>query len=393
MPNEVQENEARSRNIDLERLDLLVRRYGRIISAVAPLTAVITALLLIGILIFSLGKSPFEAYRALFVGAFGTLYDTATSLTRATPLILVGLGAAFAIRGSVFNIGGEGQIAMGGLAATLVGIYVPNLPGYIHLPLALLAGFIGGGIWGAIPGYFYAKRGTNLIITTIMMNEIALGIIQMMVKGPIQEPPGNYPQSPQVLPTAVLPLIIPGTVLHAGFLLAILFAIILYVLLFHSPLGYEVRAVGENAIAARHAGVNIFATRVLLMVIAGGLAGLAGASEILGSQLRLRPAFLPNYGYEALAVAMLGQTNPLGVFIAGILFGALKAGAGSMQRATNLPMNLITVVSGVIILFVVLAKIMTRLPRYLAKRSAGGGSGDFISRLLASKSLKGTPHA
>jgi general nucleoside transport system permease protein len=393
MPIKSPENPPGSQKIDLEHLDLLVRQYGRIISVLAPITAVVAALLLIGVLIFSLGKSPLEAYKALFVGAFGTLYDTATSLTRATPLILVGLGAAFAIRGSVFNIGGEGQIAIGGLAATIVGIYLKGLPAYIHLPLALLAGFIGGGIWGAIPGYFYAKRGTNLIITTIMMNEIALGIIQMMVKGPIQEPPGNYPQSAQVLPTAVLPNILHGTVLHAGFILAIVIAIVLYIILFHTPLGYEVRAVGENAVGARHAGINIFGTRVLLMVIAGGLAGLAGASEILGSQLRLRPAFLPNYGYEALAVAMLGQTNPLGVFISGILFGALKAGAGSMQRATNLPMNLITVVSGGIILFVVIAKIMNKLPRYLAKKSTTDGTGGSLKRLPGWLSPKETPHA
>jgi simple sugar transport system permease protein len=378
--------------VDLERLDILTRRYSRIFSVIAPIVAVVGALLLVAGMILSLGKSPLLAYKALLEGAFGTLYDTGTSLTRATPLILVGLGAAFAIRGNVFNIGGEGQIAMGGLAATLVGVFVHNLPPYIHLPLALLAGFLGGAIWGMIPGYFYAKRKTNLIITTIMLNEIGLGIVQMMVKGPIQEPPGNYPQSSQVLPSAVLPNILPGTVLHGGFILAILFAILLYVVLFHTPFGYEVRAVGENDVAARHAGINVFRTRVLLMAISGGLAGLAGASEILGAQLRLRPAFLPNYGYEALAVAMLGQTNPFGVFISGIMFGALKAGAGSMQRATNLPMNLITVISGMIILFVVIASILKKLPRYLAKRSIKGSASGLVGRLPSQITPEETPH-
>jgi simple sugar transport system permease protein len=356
-------------------LDLLVRRYERVFSIISPVAAVVAALAFIALLILALGQSPWVAFRALIVGAFGTLYDTATSLTRATPLILTGLGAAFAIRGNVFNIGGEGQIAMGGLAATLVGVYLTGLPGIIHLPLTLLAGFLGGALWGAIPGYFFAKKGTNLIITTIMMNNIALGIIELMVKGPIQEPPGNYPQSPQVLTSAVLPNILPGTVLHAGFILALLVGAILYIILFHTPFGFEVRSVGFNDTAARHAGINTFKIRILLMVISGGLAGLAGASEILGSQLRLRPFFLPNYGYEGLAVALLGQTNPFGVILSGILFGALKAGAGSMQRATNLPMNLITVISGVIILFVVISKVLTKLPRYLAKRSAGNLDG------------------
>jgi simple sugar transport system permease protein len=356
------------KNINHDRLDILVRRFERLFSFLVPVLAVLAAMVLISVLISSLGQSSLEAYKALFVGSFGNIYDIANSLNRAAPLILVGLGVAIAFRGGVFNIGGEGQIMMGGLLASVVGIYFTGLPGYIHLPLTLLAGFIGGAIWGLIPGYFYAKHGTNLIITTIMLNDIALGIISTLVKGPMVEPPGYYPQTAMMLPSAILPLIWPGTRLHAGLIIAVSAAVLMYILLFHTPLGFEIRTVGENAVAAKHAGINVFRNQIMLMLISGGLGGLAGTVEILGAQYRLRALFLPNYGYEALAVAILAQKNPLGVIISGLLFGALKAGAGSMQRATNLPMSLVSILGGVIILFVIASGIMMGLPRYLAKK-------------------------
>jgi general nucleoside transport system permease protein len=366
--------------INFETLDRLVRRFERIFLVLAPCTAVVTALILIGVMIISLGQSPFIAYQGLFVGAFGTLYDTANTLNRATPLILAGLGLALAYRGGVFNIGGDGQIMMGGLTATLAGIYLQNLPIAIHLPLTLLAGFIGGAIWGLIPGYAFAKYGTNLVITTIMLNSIAAGINLTLVNGPLQDPSGSDAQSAVVQLSARLPLILPGTRLHAGIILAVLTAVILYIVLFHMPFGYEIRAVGQNKTAARHAGINVFRTQILLMVISGGLAGLAGSAEILGAQYRLRDAFLPSYGYDAIAVALLGQTNPFGVIISGLFFGALLAGAGSMQRATNLPMSLVSVTSGVIILFVTASIILTKLPRYLAKRGAKEGSSGLFKK-------------
>jgi ABC-type uncharacterized transport system permease subunit len=364
------------KSLDFDRLDLLVRRFERIFSFMVPILAVSAAMSLISLLIYSLGSSPIEAYQALFTGSFGTTYDFANSLNRAAPLILVGLGVAVAFRGGVFNIGGEGQIMMGGIATSAVAIYITGLPTYVHIPLALLAGFIGGAIWGLIPGYFYAKHGTNLIITTIMLNDVALGILNTLVKGPMQEPPGYYPQSPQIQPSTILPLIWPGTRLHAGLIIALIAAVVLYIILFRTPFGYEIRTVGENVVAAKHAGINVFRNQIMLMFLSGGLGGLAGAIEILGAQYRLRPEFLPNYGYEALAVAILAQKNPLGVIISGLLFGALKAGAGSMQRATNLPSSLVAILGGVIILFVIASGILMGLPRYLAKRQAVNPSGE-----------------
>ena len=369
------------KSLDFDRLDILVRRFETLFSFLVPVLAVTAAMSLIGFLIYSLGSSPVEAYKALIAGSFGTTYDFANSLNRAAPLMLVGLGVAVAFRGGVFNIGGEGQIMMGGIASSAVAIYFTGLPIYIHLPLALLAGFAGGALWGLIPGYFYAKHGTNLIITTIMLNDVALGILNTLVKGPMQEPPGYYPQSPQIQPSTILPLIWPGTRLHAGLLIALAAAVLLYIILFRTPFGYEIRTVGENAVAAKHAGINVFRNQLMLMILSGGLGGLAGAIEILGSQYRLRPEFLPNYGYEALAVAILAQKNPLGVIVSALLFGALKAGAGSMQRATNLPMSLVSILGGVIILFVISSGILMRFPRYLAKRQVANPAGSSSFRL------------
>jgi ABC-type uncharacterized transport system permease subunit len=367
-------NDHKKSTSQIQRLDQLVHRYEQIFAILIPVLAVIAGLLMAGLLIFSVGVSPREAYAALFEGAFGTSYAIATSLNRATPLILAGLGVAIAFRSSLWNIGGEGQICMGGLTASLVGIYVVGLPAYVHIPLALLAGFLGGAIWGGIAGYLKAKHNINLIITTIMMNYIAIYIVSYLVKGPIQEPPGFFPQSPQLQPSAFLPLIMGETRLHAGLYLAIVCAIILYIILWRTPIGFEIRAIGANIFAARHAGMKVARDQIIVMLISGGLAGLAGAVEIMGAQYRLRANFLLNYGYDSIAVALLGQIEPLGILISGVLFGALRAGAGTMQRTINLPMSLVFVVQGIVVLFVVGSSILVTLPRHLAKREVEHGN-------------------
>lgn len=356
------------RRLDMDRLDRLARRFEQLFSFLIPIAAVLSALFVMGILISWLGVNVLDAYGALIKGAFGSKVDLANTLNRAAPLILAGLGVAFAFRGSVFNIGSEGQIMMGGVFATAAGIFVSGLPPLIHIPLCLLAGFIGGAFWGAIPGYFYAKNGVNIIITTIMMNEIASGVLASLVKGPMLEPPGYYNQTAMIAEAARLPLIWGGTRLHAGFLFAVVMAVICYIVLFRTSFGYETRTVGANQVAARHAGMNVFKIQLMIMIISGGLGGLAGAVEIMGAQYRLREAFLMNYGYEALAVAMLAQENPLLIIFSGLLFGALKVGASSMQVTTKLPQSLIQVVSGVIILFVIISGILRHLPRVIAKR-------------------------
>ncbi len=354
--------------------DRALHRFESLFSLAVPILAVLAGLLTAGGLISLVGASPIEAYKALFQGAFGGAYETATSLNRAIPLILAGLGVTVAFRCGLWNIGGEGQIYIGGLTASVVGIYLTGLPIWIHLPLALLAGFAGGALYAGFAGYLKAKHNINEIITTIMMNYIAIYIVGIMVKGPMQEPPGYYPQSPQVLPTSILPLIWEGTRLHAGIIVAVLLALLLYVVLWRTPFGYEIRTIGSNITAARHAGMSVVRTQIIAMLISGGLAGLAGAAEILGAQYRLRDFFLQNYGYDSIAVALLGQLQPIGVVISGILFGALRAGAGTMQRSIMLPSSLVYVVQGTVVLFVVGTAILSNLPKRLAKKEADHGN-------------------
>jgi ABC-type uncharacterized transport system permease subunit len=336
-------------------------RFEALVNLAVPIGAVFAGLLLSAGLIISAGVDPIKAYDALIVGAFGDAWSTGNSLGRATPLILAGLGVAFAFKSGVWNVGAEGQIYIGALCATIVGIYIKGLPTFIHLPLSLLAGFVGGALWGGIAGYLKARFSINEVISTLMLNYIAIYIVGALVRGPIIEFPNHEPQTAQVAENARLPIILSGTRLHAGILLALVAVAIVYLILKRTPIGYEVRAVGESPVAARHAGMNIVWIQVLAMLISGGLAGLAGTSEVLGAQYRLRDMFLPNYGYDALAVAMLGQLHPIGVFISGLFFGALRAGSGTMQRMVGLPSSLVFIVQGAVVFMVVSTAVVREL--------------------------------
>ena len=353
-----------------DRLDQLVRQFEKVFNILIPVVAIVVSLLIGSIIILAQGASPLEAYAALVQGAFGGAYNLSNSLVMATPLILTGLGIALAARCGIINLGGEGQIVMGGIFATFVGTLpqLQGLPAPVYVPLCLLAAFLGGALWAAVPGYFFARHGVNFMITTMLLNDIANGIITALVQGPMKEADKFAPQSAQVAVSARLPILFSGTRLHAGFLLAVILAALAFFVLFKTPFGHDLRTLGENPTAARHAGIHVFGMQMVIVILAGGLAGMAGSAEILGSQYRLRSGFLSNYGYEALAVAMLGQKHPFGVVIAGILFGALKSGRGSMARAADLPTSFSMVLSGVIIFFVAISPILMKLPRYLALR-------------------------
>ncbi len=362
---------AAQQHSDYDRLDQTVRRFEKIFNLLIPVAAILASLLVVSIFILAQGASPLEAYGALLKNSFGSVYALGNSLVVATPLILTGLGIALAARCGIINLGGEGQIMMGGIFATVVGT-MPALQGLfppLHVALCLIAAFLGGALWAVVPGYFFSKHGVNFMITTMLLNDIATGITAALVKGPMLAPPGTAPQSEMVAEGAKLPIFLPGTRLHAGILLALLLTVIAYVVLFKTSYGHDLRTLGENPTAARHSGINVFGMQMLIVIVAGGLAGMAGSTEILGAQYRLRSGFLNNYGYESLAVAMLGQKHPVGVVIAGILFGALKAGRRGMAQVADLPTSFSMVLSGVIIFFVAISPILMKLPRYLALRT------------------------
>lgn len=343
-------------------------------AVLVPLLAVLTALIVSAIIIAVTdidalriwGSRPGEAarntfttirdaYVALFNGAFGSVSAWSETLIAAAPLILTGLSVAVGFRAGLFNIGAEGQMIMGGLLATIIGFYF-HLPWPIHLPLALLGGLVGGAIWGGIPGLLRAKTGAHEVITTIMLNWIAIRFLDWALTVNFIQAPGREDSiSKDVLASAKLPRFFPNDPrvrLHAGIVVALLAAVFIYWLLYRTTVGYEFRAVGYNPDGAHYAGMNVTGLYVLVMAVAGAMAGLAGANQILGPLTRASPGFSAGLGFDAIALALLGRSHPVGVILAGLLFGALEAGGRQMQVATNVSIDLIMVVQALIVVFI-----------------------------------------
>jgi general nucleoside transport system permease protein len=321
--------------------------------AASPGLAIFFALLFGGIVIYLLGFNPIRAYTSLARGSLGSVKSVTETLVKSVPLIFTGLSFAVAKRCGLINIGAEGQLYMGGFFSTAVGIYWDFLPPGIHLLLALFAGILGGGIWGALAGWFKVRFGASEIITTIMLNYIAIHFISFLVTGPMKEPKGEFPQTSLVAPGAQLPRLIDGTRFHLGFFLALLGLLFFFLFLWKTSTGYEMRVVGMNPEAARYAGINSNRSSLLAMFMAGGFAGLAGASEILGVQYRLFQNFSPGYGFDGIAVALLGRNSPLGILLSGLLFGVLRAGSNMMQMLAKVPVSVIAIMQALVILFVV----------------------------------------
>jgi simple sugar transport system permease protein len=299
-----------------------------------------------------------DAYIALFNGAFGSLRAISETLVASAPLILAGLAVGIGFRAGLFNIGAEGQMLMGGMFAAVAGFQFSGLPIVIHLPLVILFGFIGGAIWGGIPGLLRAKTGAHEVIVTIMLNNIAIRLVDWLLKTDwIQVEGRDDPISKTVEVSGRLPRLFgfldaSDIRVHAGILLAILAAWLTYWILFKSTIGYEFRAVGYNPDAARYAGMNVTWLYVAVMALAGGMAGLAGANQISGVLYKATPGFSAGIGFEAISLALLGRSHPGGIVLAGLLFGALRAGGQEMQVATDVPIDLILVVQALVVVFI-----------------------------------------
>jgi general nucleoside transport system permease protein len=311
------------------------------------------------------------AYSALFEGSFGSVRAVSETIVTATPLILAGLSVALAFRAGLFNIGGEGQILAGAIAATYVGFTFRDLPALVHLPAALLAGFAAGAGWGFIPGFLKARTGAHEVITTIMLNFIALSFVNFLLKTQTFLRPNRAdPISKIVSESAELPQLL-GTQyrLHAGIVLALLVAWGVWWLLFRSTVGFQFRSVGANPDAAAYAGIRVGATYMVAMFLAGGLAGLAGGVQILGIRKYMTPGFF-GYGFDAIALALLGRSHPAGVVGAAVLFGALRAGALRMQADTSIPIDIIVVIQALIIVFIAAPALVRAVFRIRAERVA-----------------------
>ena len=325
--------------------------------------ALLAALLALG------GYDVPAALAALWRGSFGSSYAFfSATLVRATPLLLAGLAIAVAFRAGVWNIGAEGQLLAGATAAMAVAAL--PIPGVLRLTLALLLAALAGGAW-ALPAAMLRRRGVLEVISTIMLNFVALNLVGYLVRGPLQEPTHAYPQSVTIDAVARLPRV-AGTRFHLGVLVALVAALTLAAVMRRSAWGFRVRALGANARAAASSGM-INAPRVALeaFLISGALAGLAGGIEVTGVTYALYEGLSPGYGYTAIAVALLARLDPLLVVPSALLFGALEAGATAMQRDAGVPAAFVTVVEGSLVLLVLLLPVATRWQATRATRSSG----------------------
>jgi general nucleoside transport system permease protein len=333
------------------------------------------------------------AYGALFTGAFGSpdriiaaiktyfasgdtqpmvnaIWPITESLVSSTPYILVGLAVALGFKCGLFNIGAEGQFLMGALGSAWVGYTFP-LPWYIHLPLALLGGALAGALWAAIPGILKAFTGAHEVVNTIMMNYIAFRLSDWLLNGPMKAT-GYRPITPVIDNTATLPRFFPDpNRLSLGFIVALLMAVVVYWLLFKTTIGFEIRAVGTNANASKYAGMNVKRNFILVMVLSGALAGLGGATQVLGVDHWVGQGFSAGYGFDSIAIALLGNSHPLGVVLAALLFGTLSSGAMKMQSMAGIPIDIVAVIQSLVVVFVAAPAIIRWLYRIRSVKESG----------------------
>ncbi len=340
--------------------------FSKLVDAMLPVFATLSALAIGAIMLLVLGANPVEAYGALLEGAFGSPNAIADTVVKATPLLLVGLGICISFRGNVINIGGEGQMIVGALTATYLGLAYPDSPGWIMIPLALFFGFVGGAIWGGIPGFLKAYFNVNEILSTIMMNAIAVQLMNFLLSGPMIDPTqlskaSRIPQTARLSQAFDLPRLVP-TRLHLGAGIAVVLAVLVYILLWRTTIGYRIRAVGQNPHASKYAGIEVKRQIVLALLLSGAFAGLAGATQVFGVNHRMitdgsATGFTGSAGFNGIVAALFGQLHPIGTIPASFLFGALLVGANKLQRVVQVPSALIIALNGLVVVFVVSSEI------------------------------------
>ena len=335
---------------------------AKLIDALLLVLAALAALSIGAVMLIILGANPFKAFGALIDGAFGSTNSLADTIVKATPLLLVGLGICISFRGNVINLGGEGQMIIGALMATALGLAFPDWPGIIMIPMAMFTGFFGGALWGGIPGALKAYFNVSELLSTIMMNAIAVQLMNFLLSGPMIDPiqsakASQIPQTARLAQAFDLPRLVP-TRLHLGALIAIVLAFLVYILLWRTTTGYRIRAVGQNPDASRYAGMDVKKQIVLALLLSGAFAGLAGAIQVFGISHRMitdgsATGFTGNAGFNGIVAALFGQLHPLGTIPASFLFGALLVGANKLQRVMQVPTALITMLNGLVVVFVV----------------------------------------
>lgn len=318
--------------------------------AILPI-AILLAFLCGALLIGLSGYSPFEAYYALLRGSFGNINSISEVLLKTTPLLLAALGLTISSRAQVISIGAEGQIYLGAMGAAAIGLFLGPLPAYIAIPLSMLLGIIIGALWGGIAGWLKVKMNANEIIVTLMMNYVAIELVRYLVNGPWRDPNSVEPFSAQITPGAWLPILVPRTRLHVGLLVALAMVLLFWWLLRRTTFGYQLTVCGANPTAAEANGINGKRMIVLSMLISGGMAGLAGAIELMGVHHRLIEEVSPQYGFTAIIIAVLGRGEPVRVLVVAFLFAVLTVGADGMRRSMGIPVAVGTILQALVLLF------------------------------------------
>ncbi len=328
-----------------------MNRAALLWGVVPPLLSLIAALLISALIVAALGNNPVPVFEALLLSPFSSLSSLGGVLVRLVPLLLSGLAVAVAFRAGVFNLGVEGQLYLGALAAALVGISLDG-PGLVQILCALLAAALAGALWAMIAGALRAYLGANEIVTTIMLNYIALNLTTYLVTGPFRPANANSADSSPIAETARLGTFLPGSRAHVGVFLALAIAVGLWVVLYRTPIGYELRMTGANPRFAEYGGISTRRTILLAMLFSGVLAGVLGGIEVLGVQYRFRSGFSPGYGFDGITVALLARVEPLAMPLAAFLFAVLRSGASTVGLETNVGREVVDVLQAIIILFV-----------------------------------------
>ncbi len=324
---------------------------GTLRSIYKAIISILLALVVTSGLFIISGVNPFVAYFYMFYGSLGNTNFLIETLVRTSPILLVSLGLGIAFKCKVWNIGAEGQLYIGAFLGAETAISLGNTP--LALPAAVVMGILGGMAWAAIPALMKTRLGINEVITTFLMNFVAIDLVTWLISYPFQSPTAAFPQSANVPAAAILPVLVPGTRLHLGIIIALVIVFpLVYFLVQKTTLGYKLRVVGENPEAARYGGINVKRTILLALMLSGGLAGLAGLFEVLGIQFSVMSSLSPGYGYTGIVVALLGQTNPIGITLASFLLAAIYNGSVSLSIQLGLPTGIVYFVEGVLVIFV-----------------------------------------
>jgi len=342
-----------------QRLLLVARKNMGVISILISMLAIVFALLIGAILLSFAGINPWEAIPYLIKGSFGNRYGFGETLTRFIPLLFSSLSFAVAHKSGFFNVGAEGQLLVGAVGAVLVGAYIQGLPPVLHISLAIAGGIVFGAVWAGIAGLLKIFLGSNELINTMMLNYVAVLLVDYLIHGPLKPADSYLYVSAAVLPSAKLPILLSKTPLHLGFIISLVVTAAVFYIVYRTPIGFQLRTVGANLRSAAYAGINIVGVTTVALIMTGGLAGMGGAIELLGTQFKIINGFSAGYGYDGIGVAVMGRYHPVGIVLATLLFAVIRVGMGAMQRGAGVPFPLLNVIQGLIIVFVIASGYLT----------------------------------